>query len=93
MINRIIATAHTPAQGLNNTLGAGIVDAVAALTANVPKGDPIAPGVPSAKLPPPAAPAPPDHTARNIAWIALGVGATVLIVISIAVFARGNSRT
>jgi len=91
VINRIIATAHTPAQGLNNTLGAGIVDAVAALTANVPKGDPIAPGVPSAKLPPPAAPAPPDHTARNIAWIALGLGAAVLIVIIIVVFARGNT--
>lgn len=87
VINRIIATAHTPAQGLNNTLGAGIIDPLAALTANVPKGDPIAPGVASAKLPPPAVPAPPDHTARNVAWIAVGVAAAVLVVIGITVFA------
>jgi len=87
VIDRIIATAHTPADGFNNTLGAGIVDAVAALTAEVPKGDPIAPGVPSAKLPPPAAPAPPDHTARNAALIALGSALTVLVVIGLTVFA------
>lgn len=91
VINRIIATAHTPAEGLNNTLGAGIVDATAALTADVPKGDPIAPGVPSAKLPPPAPAPPPDHTARNAALIAVGSALAVLVVIGLTVFAVRKS--
>lgn len=92
VINRIIATAHTPAKGLNNTLGAGIVDPVAALTANVPKGDPIAPGVPSSKLPPPAAPAPPDHTPRNVAVVAVCGAFAVLAVIGLIVFAVRKPR-
>ncbi len=85
--NRIIATAHTPAGGLNNTLGAGIVDAAAALTADLPPGETLAPGIPSAKVPAPQAPPPPDHTARNAALIALGSALAVLFTIGLIVFA------
>ncbi|MCV7256836.1 type VII secretion-associated serine protease mycosin [Mycobacterium hackensackense] len=87
VINRILATAHTPADGLNNTLGAGVIDPVAALTAQVAPGDPIAAGVPSVHAPTPTPPPTPDHTARNVALIALAVGAAVLITVALAVFA------
>ncbi|ORB77219.1 type VII secretion-associated serine protease mycosin, partial [Mycobacterium timonense] len=62
LINRILATSHTPAQGLTNTLGAGIIDAKAALTADVPRGDIVAPGVPSVAAP---APTPPPAKANT----------------------------
>ncbi|MDD4865559.1 MAG: type VII secretion-associated serine protease mycosin [Mycobacterium sp.] len=87
VIHRILATAHPPAAGLNNTLGAGIIDPTAALTDQVPLGDPIAPGVPSVYAPIPKAPPPPDSTARNIALIVLGAGATLLIILGLTVFA------
>ncbi|WP_301123887.1 type VII secretion-associated serine protease mycosin [Mycolicibacterium fortuitum] len=87
VINRIIKTAHTPAEGLNNTFGAGSVDAVAALTAEVPEGEMLAAGVPSVQLPAPNAPPPPDNTARTVALITLATAAVVLIAIFMSVFA------
>jgi membrane-anchored mycosin MYCP len=87
VIHRILATAHQPARGLNDLLGAGVIDPVAALTAQVPIGDPIAPGVPSVYAPIPKPPPAPDNTARNTALIALGVGATVLTALALSVFA------
>lgn len=87
VVNRILASAHTPADGLNNTLGAGVVDPVAALTAQIAPGDPIAAGVPSVHAPNPTPPPTPDHTARNVAFIALAAGAAVLITVALAIFA------
>lgn len=92
VINRIIKTAHTPATGLNNVFGYGPVDAVAALTAEVPEGEMLAPGIPSVHMPAPEQPAPPDHTARNIAIISIIAAAVVLTGIAIARFAAGKTH-
>ncbi|OHU47215.1 type VII secretion-associated serine protease mycosin [Mycobacteroides chelonae] len=87
VINRIIATAHTPANGLNNTLGYGIADPVAALTQKIPPGDYFAPGVPPVPVhrqqPPPG----PDQTGPRAAYIALGIIFGLLTVTALAVFA------
>ena len=39
IINRILQTAHNPPRGVDNQVGYGVVDPVAALTFNVPPGD------------------------------------------------------
>ncbi|GAB4992587.1 type VII secretion-associated serine protease mycosin [Mycobacterium avium subsp. hominissuis] len=91
VINRILATSHTPAQGLTNTLGAGIIDAKAALTADVPRGDIVAPGVPSVAAPAPKPPPAKDNTARNVSLIALGATVAVLAVVALTVFATRRS--
>jgi membrane-anchored mycosin MYCP len=93
VINRITKTAHTPADGLNNVFGYGVVDAVAALTSTIPTGDLIAPGVPPAKAPPPSPPPPVDHTARNMALVSLAVAAAAIFAMSLAVFAFRKPRT
>ncbi|SKU95136.1 type VII secretion-associated serine protease mycosin [Mycobacteroides abscessus subsp. bolletii] len=88
VINRIIATAHTPPNGLNNTLGAGIVDPVAALTeTKIPDGDYFDPAFPSMKAPTPPPSEAPDtgkHDAALYAGIAI---VAMLVVISLVVFA------
>lgn len=91
VINRITATAHTPAQGLNNTLGAGPVDPIAALTADVPPGDIVAPGVPSVAAPAPTPPPAPDNTARNVALILFFGAAGFLTIVALVVFAIRRS--
>ncbi|MEB3022953.1 MULTISPECIES: type VII secretion-associated serine protease mycosin [Mycolicibacter] len=91
VINRILSTAHTPAEGLTNTLGAGPIDAVAALTADVPKGDIVAAGVPSVAAPEPTPPPPPDNTARDVALGTFLAAAVILTVIAIVVFALRRS--
>jgi membrane-anchored mycosin MYCP len=67
VIDRITRTAHNPPRGVDNVVGYGLVDAVAALTFNVP----VAQRVPAAtqqRILAPAPPAPPpDHRARDIA--------------------------
>ncbi|TXI40712.1 MAG: type VII secretion-associated serine protease, partial [Mycobacterium sp.] len=86
VIHRIQQTAHNPARGVDNQVGFGVVDPVAALTFDVPPGERVAPGAQSRVLvPPPAAP-PPDHRARNVAL----VFATALA--AIAVFAAAVAR-
>lgn len=93
VINRIIRTAHTPPDGLNNTFGAGPVDAVAALTAEVPEGEMLAPGIPSVEVSAPIAAPPPDNTARNAAAIALASAVVLLALIALGSFAFRRSRT
>ena len=43
IINRILQTAHNPPRGVDNQVGYGVVDPVAALTFNVPAGRPACP--------------------------------------------------
>lgn len=76
IINRLIRTARAPARGVDNQVGYGVVDPVAALTWDVPEG-PVLPKELSAplKLPPPPAP-------RNMTpvWVAAGgLGGALLI--------------
>ena len=39
IINRIVRTAHNPASGVDNAIGYGLIDPVAALTFDIPPGD------------------------------------------------------
>lgn len=81
IINRITATARHPGGGVNNDVGAGVIDPVAALTWDVPAG-PEKAQYRVKQLPPPVYVPPPDR--GPITWVlvtgvglalALGVGA------------------
>ncbi|MGI9162238.1 MAG: type VII secretion-associated serine protease mycosin, partial [Mycobacterium sp.] len=60
IVNRILRTAHNPARGVDNQVGHGVIDPVAALTFDIPPGEVVAPGAGTRLLTPPAAPPPPD---------------------------------
>lgn len=82
VMQRLIHTARPPARGVDNQIGYGVVDPVAALTWDVPQGPPQAPKQLSTPLSLPKAPAP-----RNMApvWVAAG-GLTAALLIGGAVF-------
>lgn len=88
VMKRIQATAHAPAEGWNPYVGYGAVDAVAALTNEVP--DELRPKQPNPpmnkQLAVPAPPDPPDHTARNVALIGSGIIGGSLILGYLASF-------
>jgi len=80
VINRILQTAHHPPRGVDNQVGYGMVDPVAALTFDVAPGDREAPSAQTRVLTPPPNPGPRDHRARNIALgFAGAVAAGVLL--------------
>jgi len=92
IINRLLATARAPARGVDNQVGHGIIDPVAALTFDIPAGEPVGPQRLSAPLvlPPPA-------VGRDMTpvWVAVGgVGAVALlsaVVVGLAAMARSRS--
>lgn len=87
VVDRIMATAHNPARGVDNTIGHGVVDPVAALTFDLPPGVPAVSGAQTRILTVPAAPSAPDHRARNAAMIlavVAGFGAMVVPLLSLA---------
>jgi membrane-anchored mycosin MYCP len=89
VIRRITATAHNPARGVDNQVGFGVVDPVAALTFDVPLGDPKpVEHVVSALHVPPPAPAP-DHRPRDAALIGAGV---VLVLAGVIVAVEAVRR-
>ena len=67
VINRIQQTAHNPPRGVDNQVGYGVVDPVAALTFNVAAGERASLDARTRVLRPPGTPAPPDHRARVVA--------------------------
>ena len=75
MIRRIVETAHNPARGVDNQVGHGVVDPVAALTFDVPAGDPRPVERLNTGLHVPPGPPRPDLRPRNTALIG---GAVVL---------------
>jgi membrane-anchored mycosin MYCP len=84
VIRRISETAHNPARGVDNQVGQGVVDAVAALTFDVPLGDPQPPEHLSTALHAPPPPRAPDLGPRNTALIggaAILVGAGVVLAV------------
>jgi membrane-anchored mycosin MYCP len=93
VINRLIHTARAPARGVDNQVGYGIVDPVAALTYDVPTGEPVAPERLSTPL---VLPPPPVGRDMRPVWVALGgVGAVALLsvaVIGLAAMARSRSQ-
>ena len=89
--NRIIRTAHNPARGVDNQIGHGVIDPVAALTFDIPPGARIPPGPQSRPLTPAAAPPPPDRRARNAALVIaviVCIGAVMAPLLSMARRAR-----
>jgi membrane-anchored mycosin MYCP len=82
VVNRLIRTARPPARGVDNQVGYGVVDPVAALTWDVPEGPAKPPKQLSAPLQLPA-----PARARNMVpvWVAAG-GLTGALLIAGAVF-------
>jgi membrane-anchored mycosin MYCP len=85
VIRRITETAHNPAHGVDNQVGHGVVDPVAALTFDVAPGDakPVEHLSSALHVPPP--PPGPDLRPRNVALI--GVGAAVGLALIVAAVA------
>lgn len=78
VINRLLGTARAPARGIDNQVGHGIVDPVAALTYDLPAGEPVGPQHLSAPL----VLAPPK-VGRDLTpvWVAgAGVGGLALLL-------------
>ncbi len=69
VITRLIATARPPARGVDNQVGYGVVDPVAALTYDVPVGDRLPPQRLSTPL---VLPPPPVGRDMTGVWVALG---------------------
>ncbi|MDT5173791.1 MAG: rane-anchored mycosin, partial [Mycobacterium sp.] len=67
IINRIVQTAHNPPRGVDNQVGYGVVDPVAALTFDVPAGERLPPAAHSRIITAAPPPPPPDHRARIVA--------------------------
>lgn len=88
IIHRILQTAHNPPRGVDNQVGYGVVDPVAALTFNVPPGDRLAPGSMTRVMAPPPPPAAPDHRARNVALVFAGAVLGAVLLASIIARAR-----
>jgi membrane-anchored mycosin MYCP len=88
VINRILQTAHNPPRGVDNQVGYGVVDPVAALTFNVPPGDRLAPGLQSRLIVPAAPPPPSDHRARNVALVFAGIVLAAVVIASLVSRAR-----
>ncbi|MEU7764861.1 type VII secretion-associated serine protease mycosin [Nocardia sp. NPDC049190] len=88
VIQRIQATAHSPAEGWNPYVGYGAIDPIAALTAEIPKElPPKRPGSAKSVALPIPQPAPaPDHRARNVALIGSGCVAALLVLGMLASF-------
>lgn len=93
VINRLIRTARAPARGVDNEVGYGIVDPVAALTWDVPE----VPAVPTERLsaPLPVPPLPPDRD-MTPAWVAgaglLAALAAAGIALGVAALRRSRNR-
>lgn len=85
IINRIVQTAHNPPRGVDNQVGYGVVDPVAALTFDVPAGERLPPAAHSRIITPAAPPPAPDHRARTVALIFAGIvmaGVTIAALVS-----------
>jgi membrane-anchored mycosin MYCP len=88
--NRIVQTAHNPPRGVDNQVGYGVVDPVAALTFDVPAGERLPPPAHSRMITPAAPPPPPDHRARGVALIFVAI--VVAAVGAAAIFARARRQ-
>ncbi|WP_024448820.1 type VII secretion-associated serine protease mycosin [Mycolicibacterium iranicum] len=88
IINRITATARHPGGGVNNVVGAGVIDPVAALTWDVPPGPAEIP-YNIKEIPPPVYVPPPD---RNPITGVVVVAAGVAVLLGIGALARRALR-
>nr|WP_245551885.1 type VII secretion-associated serine protease mycosin [Gordonia aichiensis] len=88
VIDRVTRTAHAPGTGRDTRIGFGVIDPLAALTAELDDA-PRAGAVPHAIAAPTRPPAP-DHTARNVAVI--GGGAAIVLVLVVLALALPHRR-
>lgn len=88
VITRIQQTSHNPPRGVDNQVGYGVVDPVAALTFDVPPGDRVAPDSATRIVTPPPAAPPPDRRARTIALAFAGVVLAAVTMTAIVQRAR-----
>ncbi|MGW9266323.1 type VII secretion-associated serine protease mycosin [Gordonia terrae] len=79
VMERIIATAHSPGDGHDQRIGHGVVDPVAALTAELPTDQ--RPDRTSAPIAAPPVAQPPDHSARTVAIVGSAVAAIVIAAV------------
>jgi membrane-anchored mycosin MYCP len=82
VIRRLTETAHNPARGVDNQVGYGVVDPVAALTFDIPAGDPAPAEHLSSALHVPAPVRGPDLRPRYTALIGAGVAIVLAGVIA-----------
>jgi membrane-anchored mycosin MYCP len=88
IIRRITETAHNPPRGVDNKVGYGVVDPVAALTFDVPLGDRLPTENLTSLLNVPAPPPPPDLRPRHTALIGAGVVAALAAIVAAAAAVR-----
>ena len=88
IINRITATARHPGGGVDNFVGAGVIDPVAALTWDVPDGPKQAP-YKIKQIPPPPYIPPPDRGPINIVVIG---GLSLIALLGLGVLTRRALR-
>ena len=88
IINRITATARHPGGGVDNYVGAGVIDPVAALTWDVPPGPQTVP-YRVKEIPAPVHIPPPDR--GPITWV-VATGSGLALVLGIGVLARRALR-
>jgi membrane-anchored mycosin MYCP len=88
IINRIVQTAHNPPRGVDNQVGYGVVDPVAALTFDVPAGERLPPAAHSRVITPAPPPPPPDRRARTVAVAFAAIVAAAVAAASVAARAR-----
>jgi membrane-anchored mycosin MYCP len=89
---RLITTAHAPARGVDNVVGRGIIDPVAALTYEVPIDGAPAVTVAAAELSLPQPPPAPDSAPKWTSAIAVGVISVVTLAVAVVVTATGSRR-
>ncbi|MGE2726319.1 type VII secretion-associated serine protease mycosin [Mycolicibacterium pulveris] len=88
IINRITATARHPGGGIDNYVGAGVIDPVAALTWDVPAGPERAP-YKVKEIPPPVHIPPPD---RGPITTVVVIGAALALALGLGALARRALR-
>lgn len=93
IVNRLVASAHNGPRSPSNLVGAGVIDPVAALTWDIPKGDAKPVNAPVVRVAPPAPP-PPDNRLPYL--IAFGGGFLALAAavgfVTVIGMRRGNTR-
>jgi membrane-anchored mycosin MYCP len=88
VMQRIKATAHHPPGGWDPRVGAGLVDVLAAVSTDAPESSAAPPPRAAVPIRPARVPAPPDHSARNTAFIGATLCAGVLVTVLAAVALR-----
>lgn len=91
VVHRIVSTAHNGARAPSGLVGAGTVDAVAALTWELPPvADPA--DSPSKKLSPPPAPQPEDPAPRIVAFAGTALLAGLVAAVAVGAAAAARRR-